>query len=281
LFIAALPTFSQAKLPVQWEELTAGDFVQAIHQSGGTCVLPFGVMEKHGPQLPVGTDLINVRRAVLDAAQQEYVVVFPEYYFAQIFEAQHEPGTVSYSLPLQLNLLQETVSEMSRNGCKKILIVNGHGGNAYLLPLFAQSQLASPRDYVVYVFGLTSLSAPGRPPLKSPGDMHAGEAETSHMMYSRPELVRIDRAASESGADQKRLSGLPNTLFTGIWWYAKFPEHYAGDPTAANAELGAFDMKLWSSKIATAVRAIKSDETSLKLQNEYYEKTKHPLDTKQ
>lgn len=62
---------AQAKLSPHWEELTAGDFVQAIHQSRGTCLLPFGVLEKHGPHLPIGTDLINVRRAVLDATQKE------------------------------------------------------------------------------------------------------------------------------------------------------------------------------------------------------------------
>src|SRR5512135_2490758 len=90
------PAFSQNKLSVRWDELTAGDFVQAIAQSRGTCVLPFGIMEKHGPHLPIGTDLINTRRAVLDAVQQEYAVVFPEYYFGQIFEARHEPGAVAY-----------------------------------------------------------------------------------------------------------------------------------------------------------------------------------------
>jgi creatinine amidohydrolase len=275
------PAFAQSKLSVNWEELTAGDFVNAIRQSRGTCMLPFGVMEKHGPHLPLGTDLINARRATIDAARQEYAVVFPEYYFAQIFEAQHEPGTIAYSLPLQLQLLQETVSEMSRNGCKKIVIVNGHGGNEYLLPLFAQSQLASPREYVIYVFGLPDLDVPGRPPLRSPGDMHAGETETSHMMYSRPELFQMEQAASESGADQNRVKDLPPTLYTGIWWYAKYPDHFAGNPATANRELGGFDMKTWSKQIAVAIAAVKSDEATLSLQNEFYEKTKHPLETKQ
>jgi creatinine amidohydrolase len=279
--LAAVPVFSQTKLPVKWEELTAGDFVQAIQQSKGTCLLPFGVLEKHGPHLPIGTDLINVRRAALDAAEQEYAVVFPEYYFAQIFEAQHQPGTVAYSLSLQIQLLQETVNEMSRNGCKKILIANGHGGNAYLLPLFAQSQLATPHDYVVYVYTRANLQVPERPLLKSPNDAHGGESETSHMMISRPELVHMDRIGTESGADQARLKDVPEGVFTGIWWYAKFPEHFAGDPAAANTELGAFDMKTWSNKIAAAIRGIKADENSLKLQNEYFEKVKHPLDTKQ
>jgi creatinine amidohydrolase len=115
-------------LSPKWEELTAPDFVTAIHQSQNTCVLPFGILEKHGPHLPLGTDLLDVRFAALNAVKQEYAVVFPEYYFGQIFEAQQEPGTVAYSLSTQLLLLQETVKEMARNGCKKILIVNGHGG---------------------------------------------------------------------------------------------------------------------------------------------------------
>ena len=144
---------SQSALSAKWEELTAPDFVQAIHQSKGVCVLPFGIIEKHGPHLPLGTDLLDVRFAVSNAVKQEYAVVFPEYYFGQIFEARQQPGTIAYSLPTQLTLLQETVSEMARNGCKKVVIVNGHGGNQSLLPLFGQAQLASQRDYVVYVFG--------------------------------------------------------------------------------------------------------------------------------
>src|SRR5437899_2070012 len=147
---ALLPARGQTKLSVKWEELTAADFRQAIRQSKGTCLLPFGILEKHGPHLPLGTDLLNVRYVSLHAAEQEFAVVFPEYYFGQIFEAKHEPGTVAYSLELQLKLLQETTDEMARNGCKKTIIVNGHGGNEHLLPYFAQSPMDKPNDYVVY-----------------------------------------------------------------------------------------------------------------------------------
>src|SRR5206468_3386392 len=78
-------------------------------------------------------------------------LVFPEYYFGQIFEAKHQPGTVAYSAHLQLELLQETTDEMARNGCKKVIIMNGHGGNNNLLPYFAQAQLEHAHDYVVYI----------------------------------------------------------------------------------------------------------------------------------
>ena len=96
LYLSAVLLFAgtaQAQnLSVHWEELTGPDFQHAIEKSQQTCLLPFGIIEKHGPQLPLGTDLINARYVSEHAAQQEYTVVFPDYYFGQIFEAKHEPG---------------------------------------------------------------------------------------------------------------------------------------------------------------------------------------------
>jgi len=268
-------------LSVHWEELTGAHFILAIQRAQGTCLLPFGILEKHGPHLPLGTDLLDVRYAALHAAEKNYAVVFPEYYFGQIFEARHEPGTIAYSQELQLSLLQATTDEMARNGCKKILIVNGHGGNEALLPYFAQTQLAKPHDYVVYIFDArTPPPVKGAPQAKSTIDLHAGEGETAKMMIARPDLVHQDRALSESGADQHRLD-LPAGVYTGIWWYARFPDHYAGDGAVATKELGQYQMDWWIDSITKTIAAVKADNESLKLQNEFYEKANHPLDTKQ
>jgi creatinine amidohydrolase len=84
----------------------------------------------------------------------------------------------------------------------------------------------------------------------------------------------------ESGADQHH-QHLPDSVYTGIWWYAKFPDHYSGVGSAATKELGTFDQKTWSSQIAEALKSIKADADSLRLQNEYFEKTLHPLETRQ
>ena len=272
----------QGKLSVHWEELSAAEFRDAITRAQNTCLLPIGIMEKHGPHLPLGNDLLNVRYIALNAAQQEYAVVFPEYYFGQIAEAKHEPGTVAYSRRLQLELLQETTDEMARNGCKKIIIVNGHGGNNSLLPFFAQTQLDTPHDYVVYVQGI-ARSAPGEPQHKSDRstDMHAGESETSVSMIARPDLVHLDRAKLESGADQGRLKALPEGLYTGIWWYARFPNHYAGDGAVASRELGDFEAKTWINTVVQTIKAVKADQESLRLQNQFFEQSKHPLETPQ
>ncbi len=268
------------KLSAQWEELTAADFVRAIHQAQGVCLLPFGILEKHGPHMPLGTDLINARWVALHGAAEEYAVVFPAYYFGQIDEARHEPGTVAYSRHMQLDLLQETTDEMARNGCRKILIVNGHGGNLELLPYFAQTELQEPHDYVVYVYWWDRRNGEGRPKQQTTVDMHAGESETSNTLVTRPDLVHMDRAGQESGADQARVH-LPEDVYTGIWWYARFPNHYAGDGTKATLALGEWDMKAWVADLAAAIRAVKADDESLKLQSEFYEDAKHPLETKQ
>src|SRR5260370_4206661 len=270
LFVTTFPE-AQSKLSVKWEELTAADFRDAIQQSEGTCLLPFGILEKHGPHLPLGTDLLNVRYVTEHAVQQEDSVIYPEYYFGQIAEARHEAGTVAYNADMQMKLLQATTDEMARNGCKKVIIVNGHGGNENLLPFFAQSQLDAPHDYVVYVqWGHEATKKVGAE--KDGPDWHAGESETSNTLVTHPNLTHMDRAKNESGADQKRVR-IPENLYTGIWWYARFPNHYSGDGSTATKEQGEADLQVWINTVVRAIRTVKADEESLKLQKEFYEKS--------
>jgi len=269
---------AQALSP-KWEELTATDFVKALEASAGTCVLPFGILEKHGPAGPIGTDLINVRFSTLRATRDEYAVIFPEYYVGQIFEARHQPGTIAYSSRLQLEMLQETVAEMARNGCRKILIVNGHGGNTSLLQYFAQTQLDGPKDYVVYAlmaFGAPQGASPAAAPSRPGVDGHAGEGEISNMMAARPELAHPERSSTESGADLNRLE-LPEGVYTGIWWYARYPNHYGGDSAGATAARGEALTAAIAARIANAIRAVKRDEVGPRLQKEFFERAGKPV----
>jgi creatinine amidohydrolase len=277
--LAATSGIRAQSLSPKWEELTAADFVKALDASAGTCILPFGILEKHGPAGPIGTDLINVRFTTLRATKDEYAVVFPEYYIGQIFEARHQPGTIAYSSRLQLEMLQETVGEMARNGCRKILIVNGHGGNTNLIQYFAQTQLDSPKDYVVYALmaisvpqGASPAAAPSRPGV----DGHAGEGEISSVMASRPELAHPERSSTESGADLSRLE-LPEGVYTGIWWYARFPNHYSGDSAGATAARGEASIAALAARIANAIRAVKRDEVGPRLQKEFFERAAKPV----
>ena len=60
LTLGASPAQAQ-RLSSKWEELTASDFVRALELGANSCLLPFGIIEKHGPAGPLGTDLLNVR----------------------------------------------------------------------------------------------------------------------------------------------------------------------------------------------------------------------------
>jgi len=282
LFALSASSLGAQPLSPKWEELTAGDFMRALDAAAHSCVLPFGIIEKHGPAGPLGTDLINVRYTTLLAAADEYAVVFPDYYFGQIFEARHQPGTVAYSSRLQLDLLQETVAEMARNGCRKIMIVNGHGGNTALLQYFAQTQLDAPKDYVVYVLSalISAAGVPAAAPSRPGVDGHAGEGEISNVMASRPDLAHPERSSTQSGADLNRLE-LPEGLYTGIWWYAKFPNHYQGDSSGANAARGTAATRVTATRIANAIRAMKRDEVGPRLQKEFFDQASKPVTTRQ
>ena len=266
-----------ADLPSRWDELTASDWPQALERSAKTCILPIGVLEKHGPHAPIGSDLIHAREWSLRASRREYAVVFPDYFYGQINEARHQPGTFALPPRVIWDMLEATVDEIARNGFEKIVIVNGHGGNPNLLRYFAQAQLARKRDYVVYYFDPMPdpkvATETDRLHKSDPaGDMHAGERETSTLLYLRPELVQMDRAGRESGADQKRLA-LPD-LYTAIWWYGGFPNHYAGEGAAATAELGRVITEGRIEALVRALKTVKEDRSAPALQREFFERVR-------
>src|SRR5213594_3321196 len=152
LIAAAAAAATSSDLPFRWDELTASDWPTALERSSRTCILPIGILEKHGPHAPIGSDLIHVREWAARATKKEYAVVFPDFFYGQIYEARHQPGTFALPSRLVWELLDATCEEIARNGFKKIVIINGHGGNPQLLRFFIQSQLERHRDYVVYFY---------------------------------------------------------------------------------------------------------------------------------
>src|ERR1043165_2327376 len=114
--------FSKAKtLPSRWDELTASDWQKALEKSNYTCILPIGILEKHGPHVPIGSDLIRVREYAARATKKEYAVVFPDYFYGQINEAKHQPGVFALPERVVWDLLENTCDEIARNGFNKII----------------------------------------------------------------------------------------------------------------------------------------------------------------
>lgn len=266
-----------AALHARWDELTASDWTKALTQSGETCILPIGILEKHGPHVPIGSDLIQVREWAARATKKEYAVVFPDYFYGQINEARHQYGTFALPERIVWDLLEATCDEIARNGFKKILIINGHGGNPELIRYFIQTRLEKQRNYAVYFFEPRSDSAYSRQlaalhTSDPAGDQHAGERETSSILYLRPDLVKMDSASNESGANQRRLN-IPN-VYTAIWWYADYPNHYAGDGSKATRAEGELVNEHYIGQLVEALKAVKADTKTLLLQQEFFNRVK-------
>lgn len=263
---------------MNWEELTCPEFAEAVKRVGGVCLVPWGVLEKHGNHLPVGTDVIVARDVARRAAAIEPAVVFPTLYFGQISEGKHWPGAVALPHRLMFDLLEGVCEEIARNGFKKIILLNGHGGNEGLLGVFAQSTLDRPRDYMVYPLRLANYMGPvnADPAYKkqmvSSFDMHGGETETSTVLAVNQKLVKMD-AITNDGLPTGRLAQLP--VYTGISWYAEYPNHYAGEPAAATVEKGEFLMTGYARNVARIIQAVKADAMAPKLVQEFYSRGKH------
>ncbi len=263
-----------------WLELTSEHMPEALTDSGGLCLLPFGCIERHGAHLPLGTDQITADEVARRAAEIEPAVVFPSYFFGKIFTARHCAGTVAVSRRILLPLLEAACDEIARNGFRRILILNGHGGNVSMLHFFLRSLLEEERDYVVYSTNYYELDPEARREWEamqeSEGGDHADEAETSVMLHLRPDLVHMeDLTGPEDGRNrgsQKDLAGLDNPA----GWYARYPTHYAGDARKATADKGRFIVGAYVDKVVRQVRAIKSDAVTPDLLRQFYRDSEQP-----
>ncbi|MBC7237219.1 MAG: creatininase family protein [Chloroflexi bacterium] len=255
---------------MRWEELTAPEFAEAV-RSTATCILAMGVLERHSDHLPLGTDVINAHTIACLAAEREPAVVFPPFYFGQIYEARCFPGAVTLRPTLLLDLLQGVLDEIGRNGFTKIVIYNGHGGNNHLLPFLAQCALWEERPYTVYLptMRLTPERQQEQARIIETAGGHAGESETSMVLANRPDLVRLEAIPDIPGLPKGRMRHLPPT-FSAVSWYADYPEHYAGDAHYASREKGLRLRELLVATLAEYIAAVKADTVAPALGREFH-----------
>lgn len=260
---------------MQWEYLTSDDFASAVREIR-VCIITMGVVERHGNHLPLGTDYLSGHAVACLAAEKESAVVFPPFYFGQIYEARCFPGTITLKPSLLIELVQGVMDEIGRNGFKKIILYNAHGGNDYFLPFLAQCTLWDQKPYSVYLY--TGELSPDRQQewhsiLESPEHGHACECESSVLMASYPDLVDINKVSPEPGTALHRLSHLP-AHFSGIWWYADYPQHYAGDARTANVEKGMRLRQIKVDALVEYIQAVKDDQVVPALEKEFFEREK-------
>ena len=258
-----------------WEELSTKNFKKKIKESSGVCVLPIGVLEKHGDHLPLGTDMFIGQAVCKKAAEMEKAVVFPYYFLGQIAEARHYTGCIAASHKLIMNALLEMCDEIYRNGFNKIIIASSHGGNNSFLPFFLQEMPRLNRSYNAYFCFIGNFKDEQRKTIRDVSKyddlgQHAGLTETAVMMHLRPDLVDMNAQDPKESANLKRLAKLRELgVFTGFNWYAQFPYHFAGDPSLSTPELGKIIFDFNCDNLVEIIRAVKEDNESGEMVKEY------------
>jgi creatinine amidohydrolase len=256
---------------MQWENLTATDFAEAVRETG-VCIIALGVVEKHSEHLPLGTDYLVAHRVACLAAEKEPAVVFPPFYFGQIYEARCFPGTITIKPTLLFELLEGVLDEIGRNGFEKIILLNGHGGNNHLLGFLGQCSLWEQKPYSLYM-PMSQFTPEGEKAWEEMRETswggHACETETSAVLGTHPHLVNMDRVPEEPAKPLDRMGHLPPT-HNGIWWYANYPDHYAGDARTATEEKGQVLVGLMVDALAQYIAAVKADEVVPALMEEFF-----------
>ena len=244
-----------------WAELTWTD-IQALEMGGLVAVLPVAAIEQHGPHLPVGTDTL-IMRGHLDQALATMpadlpVLVLPIQAVGKSNEHVEYPGTLTLSAETAIRAWTEIGESVHRAGCRKLLIMNSHGGNVPVIDIVARDLRARFGMLVVNA----SWSRMGYPNgLYSPGErqhgIHAGEIETSLMLYFRPDLVRMDRARDFTPTSveiERTFARLRVTQPIGFGWLAQDVSEPGavgnaagatvekGRASAANAVAGFFEL---------------------------------------
>lgn len=267
---------------MKWEELNVIEFKESLVKSKGVVLVPIGCLEKHGNHLPIGTDITLAREISLRVSELEDVMVFPFIPFGIVGEVKHKLGTISLSSNLIYMMLEELCDELARNGFNKIIFVDGHGGNQNFLKYFMQSRLEKYHPYITYYFDLGQKDGLfwkeyqeefGR--VMESG--HGCEFETSSYIDINSNLVHLDKIIVEETKAQHRLDKLSEaTLYTGIGWYADYPNQIAGDPSNADSRRGEWINNRNIKRLVNAVKVVKEDGEAMKLLNDFYKKHDKP-----
>ena len=195
-------------------------------------IVPFGTVEEHGPHLPLSTDTVQAHEIALRAARIAPLIVAPPVHYGQCSSTRNHPGTITLRGDTLRSLSSDLIQSFSRQGFSRIILFSGHAGSIHMAALREAAQDAVDRDpslRLAVVCDLDLIRECVGDLLETPDDGHAGEIETSRMLFLHPEHV-----GEPPGEEYPRPVGK---------MVVHDPEHYwpggiCGNPRAATAEKG-------------------------------------------
>ncbi len=205
--------------PLILQEMTWTD-VQEYLETNDMVIIPIGSTEQHGPHLPLGTDSYIATDIAKMVSARTGVVVTPVVLAGYSVYHSGFPGSLSLQPETLEQVLFETAEMLIKYGFRRIMFLNGHGGNTIIQTKVVHRINHNTEAVAMalgdYIFRETE-------PSKDWFDQHAGVGETSIMLYLEPDLVHMDRAEKPkihlSPQMEKYLQlGRQNPELMGIFW---------------------------------------------------------------
>ena len=197
-----------------------------LEESGvDIAVLPIGALEQHSTHLPLGQDWMSVAEMARRIAERLNAYLLPAMPYGNSQEHQDFKGTIWLQPATLAQVLKDIVASLQHHGFRKVVLVNGHGGNWILKPTVREIDLARTGIMVVWV-GPERLAAGAT----SGKELHAGQGETSRALALFPHLVKDERVDFVPDATREYLDyvGVKGVCPEGVW----------GEATKATAEEG-------------------------------------------
>jgi creatinine amidohydrolase len=237
-------------------EMTAPE-IQGLSRDSTLVIAPIAATEQHGPHLAVATDTILAGGVAggVEKALGNQALVLPVLWLGASDHHIPRGGTLTAPLPIYEQMLVDLLTPLLRDGFRRVLILNGHGGNIDPLRVaLRRLDVEFPRAILTgaayWDLAADELAALCRAPRKEMG--HACEIETSMMLHLRPDLVRRDRIVDDPDDAPDGLRGLS--------WprdFARRTDHgVVGYPESADAEQGRLMLDAAVAAVAAVARRI-------------------------
>ncbi len=239
-----------------WGEMTWPEAEERLKVTD-LAILPVGAIEQHGPHLPLDIDAYDagyLAERVAAACSDPKPLVLPLLSYGVSYHHDDFAGTISVSHEALVQMVTDIGLSLAHNGIKKLVIINGHGGNDPALHYAAQKINSQTRMFVCVDSGETS-DVDVFALVETPNDVHAGEFETSTALATRPHLVRKDKIRPHEPCFTNKY--LDFSSQRGVTWFSHTKtlseNGVMGDPSKATEEKG---RRMWEIMIAHLVAMI-------------------------